>query len=97
MKQPAVYILTNYHHTTLYTGVTSNLLHRIHQHRTKAVDGFAKKYNLEKWVYFELFEDIYSAINREKQLKKWRLQWKRDLIEKLNPEWRDLWYTHATP
>jgi putative endonuclease len=67
-KQPAVYIVTNKSHGTLYTGVTSNLSQRIWQHRNKVTKGFSAKYNLTRLVYFELFEDMYQAISREKQL-----------------------------
>ncbi len=95
MRQPAIYMLTNRHHTTLYIGVTSNLLQRIHQHRNKAVPGFTQKYNLDKWVYYELFDDMYNAISREKQLKNWRRQWKEQLIEEQNPQWQDLWQVYG--
>ena len=91
MKQPAVYILTNTRHSVFYTGVTSSLLQRIYQHKTKAVRGFSERYNLDKWVYFELLDDMENAIRREKQLKKWRRSWKIELIETHNPGWLDLW------
>ena len=86
-----VYIVTNRPQGTLYIGVTSNLPHRIYQHRNKLADGFTKAYNLQQLVYFETSESIASAIVREKQLKNWRRQWKIELIETLNPEWRDLY------
>ncbi|OYD25008.1 GIY-YIG nuclease family protein [Oceanimonas baumannii] len=90
-KQPAVYMLTNQRNGTLYIGVTSNLVQRIWQHRQRAVEGFSARYGLHWLVYFELHDDMYSAITREKQLKKWKRAWKIRLIEVQNPGWRDLW------
>ncbi|MDH4330391.1 MAG: GIY-YIG nuclease family protein [Candidatus Moranbacteria bacterium] len=90
MKQYCVYIITNNNNTALYIGVTSNLQKRIWEHRNKITKGFTKKYNCEKLVYFEQTENVYSALNREKQLKNWHRQWKIDLISKNNPEWKDL-------
>ena len=89
-KKGYVYILTNKNNTTLYIGVTSNLAKRIYEHKTKAVDGFTKKYNLTKLVYYEVYEDIYNAISREKQLKGGSRKKKMGLIESVNPEWKDL-------
>ena len=89
-KQFCVYIVTNQPRGTLYMGVTSNLAQRIGQHREKAVDGFTKKYGLDRAVWYEVHENAESAILREKQLKKWNRLWKIELIEKMNPEWRDL-------
>jgi putative endonuclease len=74
----------------LYIGVTNNLTRRIYEHRNKTIKGFTKKYNLNKLVYFEQLNDISSAILREKRLKKWNREWKVQLIEKINPEWKDL-------
>ncbi len=91
MKQPAVYILTNKERGTLYVGVTSDLIRRIHQHRTNQVEGFSKNYHTHKLVYFELCGNMYEAIKREKQLKKWKRLWKLELIEKSNPSWKDLY------
>lgn len=91
MKQPAVYILSNKRNGTLYIGVTSNLIKRAWEHRESQVDGFTKKYTVHKLAYFELHDDMLTAITREKQLKKWRRAWKLALIEKTNPEWKDLW------
>ena len=91
MKQSYVYIVTNKCEGTLYIGVTSDLLKRIYEHRTGAVDGFTKRYNLHHLVYYEVFEDITAAIAREKQLKKYLRQWKLDLITKANPHWQDLY------
>ena len=90
-KQPAVYILANKRNGTLYIGVTSNLLKRVWEHRNDLVAGFTKRYNVHLLVYYELHEDMESAITREKQLKKWNRAWKLELIEKQNPGWRDLW------
>ena len=92
-KKPAVYILTNKKDGSLYVGVTSNLVGRIYQHKNNQVDGFSKKYNLHTLVYYELHDQIYNAITREKQLKKWNRSWKIELIEKCNPEWSDLFDT----
>jgi len=90
MKQYCVYITTN-NSKTLYVGVTSKLRDRIWQHKNKLVEGFTKKYNITKLVYFEQTEDVYSAIAREKQLKGWTRKKKIALIEKENSEWRDLY------
>ena len=84
--------MTNYTNTTFYIGVTNNLLRRIQEHKTKAIKGFTSKYNIKKLVYFELTENIEDALNREKQLKNWKRQWKIDLVKKDNPEFKDLSY-----
>jgi len=75
---------------TLYIGVTNNLERRVYEHKEKQIDGFTKKYNITKLVYFEETLDINSAIKREKQLKNWHREWKISLIESVNKEWRDL-------
>ena len=85
-----VYILTNKNHTVLYIGVTNNLKRRIKEHKDKINEGFTKKYNVDKLVYFEKHQYINKAIKREKQLKKWRRQWKENLIHDMNPDWKDL-------
>ncbi|KKC99459.1 GIY-YIG nuclease family protein [Photobacterium halotolerans] len=90
-KHPCVYILASKKNGTMYIGVTSNLVNRICLHKQKEEDGFTKKYNVLHLVYFEQADDMYSALQREKQLKKWRRQWKINLIEKYNPQWRDLY------
>ncbi|MCK5359153.1 MAG: GIY-YIG nuclease family protein [Gammaproteobacteria bacterium] len=90
-KHPAIYIITNKQCGTLYTGVTSNLPKRIWQHRKKLVKGFSSKYNLTELVYFELCEDMYQAISREKQIKSGSRKSKVELIEGVNPEWKDLY------
>ncbi|MGS2720996.1 GIY-YIG nuclease family protein [Paraglaciecola aestuariivivens] len=91
MKQASIYIITNRHNTTLYIGVTSNLVQRIYQHKNQLIKGFSAKYNLNKLVYFEQFEDMNNAIIREKRLKKWNRDWKNRLINELNPSWKDLY------
>jgi len=91
VKQPCVYILASKRNGTLYVGATSDLVKRGWEHRTNAVDGFTKKYGVHILVYYEVHENMISAITREKQLKKWRRAWKLRLIEERNPEWRDLW------
>ena len=89
-KTYAVYILTNYNQTTFYIGVTGDLQKRIWEHKNKVVEGFTKKYNVDRLVYYELTEDVESALNREKQLKRWHRQWKINLIKEMNPEFKDL-------
>ena len=82
--------MTNKNNTVIYIGVTSNLLKRVYQHKTKAYKGFTYKYNCDKLIYFEEFNDINHAISREKQLKAGNRKKKEDLINSLNPEWKDL-------
>lgn len=90
-KQPAVYILCSKRNGTLYVGVTSDLVKRVWEHRNDVRDGFSKKYQVHRLVWFELYADMQSAIAREKAIKKWRRAWKIELIEKENPGWDDLW------
>ena len=90
-KQPAVYILASKQNGTLYIGVTSNLQKRAWEHKNDLVEGFTRKYGVHQLVYYELDEDMMSAITREKQMKKWNRAWKLELIERQNPGWRDLW------
>jgi putative endonuclease len=90
-KQPVLYILASKRNGTLYTGVTSNLVKRIWEHRNNQLEGFTKKYQIHMLVYYEVHEDMYEAIVREKQIKQWNRKWKLDLIEKMNPQWQDLW------
>ena len=85
-----VYILSNWNDSVVYIGVTSNLPKRLYEHRSGLADGFTKKYNVHKLVYFEQTSDVYSALSREKQLKKWSRAKKELLIEHQNPTWRDL-------
>ena len=84
-----VYIMTN-KSKTLYTGVTNNLIHRVRQHQAKEIPGFTSKYNIKMLVYHESFQDIRLAIAREKQIKGWKRDKKIELIESINPEWKDL-------
>ncbi|MBR5806652.1 MAG: GIY-YIG nuclease family protein [Oscillospiraceae bacterium] len=90
-----VYILSNWNNQVIYIGVTNNLERRIYEHKNKLIDGFTKKYNIDKLVYFEETTDVKAAIEREKQLKCWKREKKNILINSINPEWNDLsisWY-----
>lgn len=90
-----VYIMTNKKYGTLYIGVTSNLYRRVYEHKNKLIEGFTKKYNLTKLVYYSETDDVSIAITQEKRMKKWYRKWKVKLIEKENPSWKDLaadWY-----
>jgi len=89
-RQSYIYIMTNKTHCVLYTGVTSDLRKRVYQHKEGSVPGFTRKYNVKTLVYFDTFDDIRDAIAREKQIKKGSRQKKIDLINAMNPEWRDL-------
>ena len=89
-REPCVYLLARASHSTFYTGVTSNLLQRIHQHRTGATGGFTAKYGIKRLVWFEAHETMDAAIHREKQIKRWLRQYKYDLVAVANPTWRDL-------
>ena len=91
MKYFFVYILCNKRNGTLYTGVTSDLIKRVYEHKNNLIDGFTKKYNVHCMVWYEMHETAEAAINREKQIKKWNRKWKLELIEKDNPEWNDLY------
>jgi putative endonuclease len=86
-----IYMMTNKYNTTIYTGVTSNLMGRVGQHRDGEIKGFTQKYNLHKLVYYEVYEDVQSAILREKQIKSWKRIKKIDLVNTMNPEWKDLY------
>ena len=90
-KQSYIYILTNKNNTVLYTGVTSDLKRRVYEHKQKFVKGFTSKYNVDKLVYFEVFDDVYNAITREKQIKGGSRQKKIDLINSMNETWKDLY------
>lgn len=90
MKNGFVYILTNKNNTVIYTGVTSELEQRVWQHKQKVIEGFTKKYNCDKLVWFQSAEEIGSVIAREKQIKSWSRRKKEALINELNPEWTDL-------
>ncbi|MDP2433492.1 MAG: GIY-YIG nuclease family protein [Pseudomonadota bacterium] len=91
MKQPCVYLLASKRNGTLYVGVTSDLMRRVWEHKQNAVEGFTKKYAVHMLVWFEMHEDMYSAITREKALKEWKRAWKLELIERSNPIWKDLY------
>ena len=90
-KQYCIYILTNKTNRILYTGVTGNLKSRVYQHKEKAADGFTRRYNITKLVYYEIFDDAYTAISREKQIKAGSRKTKLELIKKFNPVLRDLY------
>jgi putative endonuclease len=90
-RQPAVYILASKRNGTLYVGVTRDLTKRAWEHKNELAAGFTKKYGVHMLVYYELHGDMIAAITREKQIKKWNRAWKLELIEKQNPDWRDLW------
>jgi len=86
-----VYLLASKKYGTLYIGVTSDIVRRIHEHKSKIVAGFSKRYSVDRLVWFEIYDDPVTAIEREKELKKWRRKWKIQLIEKQNPDWIDLY------
>lgn len=85
-----VYIMASGRNGTIYVGVTGNLIERVREHKTHKYTGFTDEYNVDKLVYFERYNDITAAIHREKRLKEWQRNWKKDLIEKMNPNWDDL-------
>jgi len=85
-----VYLLTNWNNKVMYVGMTNDLVRRVYEHKTKTVKGFTEKYNVNKLVYFEETSDVTAAINREKEIKKWRREKKNKLVIQANPEWRDL-------
>ena len=85
-----IYIISNKKNGTLYIGMTNNLARRMYEHKNKLIEGFSKKYDVCKLIHYEIFNDPSSAIHREKLLKNWNREWKIKLIEKNNPEWRDL-------
>jgi len=90
-----VYILTNWKHTVFYVGVTNNLFRRVFEHKIKLNNGFTAWYNVNQLIYYEEFKYISDALHREKQLKKYKRQWKKNLVNSFNPEWADLsdgWY-----
>jgi len=90
-KQYYVYIMTNKHNTVFYTGVTNNLMRRVYEHKEGRGGGFTSKYNIKKLVYYEVTGDVNAAIAREKQIKGGSRQKKIDLVDSMNPEWRDLY------
>jgi putative endonuclease len=90
IRQPCVYILASRRNGTLYTGVTSDLIKRLHEHRTGVVPGFSRKYNIKQLMWYEPHGTMEEAIVREKRIKEWKRQWKIQLIEERNPHWSDL-------
>ncbi|MDT8300381.1 MAG: GIY-YIG nuclease family protein [Sedimentisphaerales bacterium] len=90
MRQYFVYILASKKNGTLYIGVTNNLLKRVYEHKNNLIEGFTQKYSVHNLVYYEVHDNIGKAITREKQMKKWKRQWKIELIETDNPQWTDL-------
>jgi len=98
MEQYYVYVMTN-KSRTLYTGITNNLERRAYEHKNKLIEGFTKKYNITKLVYYEISNDVEAAITREKQIKGWLRRKKIALIESVNPQWKDLserWFRDVT-
>ncbi|MEO6256641.1 MAG: GIY-YIG nuclease family protein [Sphingomicrobium sp.] len=89
-REPCVYLLARGSHSTFYTGVTSNLIQRIHHHRAGTFGGFTRRWGIKRLVWFEAHDTMETAIRREKQIKRWPRQWKYDLIAAANPTWRDL-------
>ncbi|MEO0205246.1 MAG: GIY-YIG nuclease family protein [candidate division WOR-3 bacterium] len=90
-KNYYVYILASRKNGTLYIGITNNLAKRIYEHKNNLVNGFTQRYSVHYLVYYEIFNNAYEAITREKRLKKWKRLWKIELIRKFNPEWKDLY------
>jgi len=90
MKHYYVYLLTNWNNKVMYVGMTNNLERRIYEHKNKLINGFTKKYNINKLVYYEETSDVNSALSREKEIKKWRREKKDTLVLNSNPEWKDL-------
>lgn len=91
MKTYYVYIMASYRNGTLYIGVTNDLVKRVWEHTHDVVEGFTKKYHVHTLVYYVQTTDIESAIKKEKQMKAWKRQWKLNVINEFNPEWRDLY------
>ncbi|MDO9349909.1 MAG: GIY-YIG nuclease family protein [Deltaproteobacteria bacterium] len=91
MKEFYVYILCSKRNGTLYTGVTSDLIKRVYEHKNKLVDGFTREYSVHRLVWYEIHESWEPAFKREKQIKRWKRVWKLELVEKNNPSWNDLY------
>ena len=91
-KKYFVYILASKKNGTLYIGMTITLRNRVVQHKEGLIPGFTQKYKIDMLVYFEEYQDVRDAITREKQMKRWKREWKIELIESVNPEWKDLFY-----
>ena len=96
-KVPCVYLLAAASHSTFYTGVTSDLVARMWQHRTEAHNSFTARYGVKRLVWFEMHDTVDAAIRREKQIKRWARQWKYDLVNSANPRWRDLAEDYGFP
>jgi putative endonuclease len=92
-----IYLLASKRNGTLYVGVTHDLIRRVYEHKNDFVKGFTSKYGVHRLVYFEQCEDYESAVQREKQIKEWKRKWKLELIEKVNPEWKDLYEEYVSP
>jgi len=92
MKNYYVYIFASKRNGTLYIGITNNLLRSVYEHKNGLLEGFTKKYKVTRQVYYEVYQDVHQAILREKRMKKWKREWKINLIERENPEWEDLYY-----
>ncbi len=86
-----VYMIANNHNTVLYIGVTNNLIRRVYEHKNGLIDGFTKKYNCHKLVWFQQTNDVDSAITKEKRMKKWKREYKENVIREMNPDWKDLY------
>ncbi len=91
MKQFFVYMLSNKRNGTLYTSVSSDLIKRVYEHKNNLADGFTKKYDVHRLIWYEIHKTAETAITREKQIKKWNRKWKLELIEEGNPDWKDLY------
>ena len=91
MNSYYVYIMASRQNGTLYIGVTNNLVRRVYEHKNDLVEGFTKKYGVHRLVYYEQYQDITLAVQREKQMKKWNRQWKINRIQEQNPDWKDLY------
>jgi len=85
-----VYVMTNYSKSSLYIGITNDLIRRVYGHKNNVYEGFTKRYQVHQLVYYEIYPYVWDAIQREKNLKKWKREWKMHLIETINPEWEDL-------
>ncbi len=91
MKDMFVYIIASKHNTSVYSGVTNNLVRRIYEHRNELIDGFSKRYHIHKLVYYEVYDNPIIAIQREKNIKHYPRSWKDNLVNGFNPQWRDLY------
>ncbi|MGQ9643272.1 MAG: GIY-YIG nuclease family protein [Ignavibacterium sp.] len=92
-----IYIMSNWNNKVIYVGITNDLIRRVYEHRNKLLKGFTSKYNLTQLVYYELIYDVNAAIRREKEIKGWRREKKNNLIESINPDWKDLYVDLINP